>query len=192
VPTSPPQEQVGVQLLQVNTEPQEEDYVSEFTFLNVLEDFTFHQNVTRTGIPSSWILLDSQSTVSVFNNARLLSNIRPSPRKLRVLTNGGTQTSTQMGTVTNFGDIWYNEASLADILSMAAVRKVCRITMDTSGEAAMHVHRKDGSTMTFREYQSGLYYYNASHHTTYPKTKDNSADYLFLTTVAGNVVTACC
>jgi hypothetical protein len=50
----------------------------------------------------------------------------------------------------------------------------------------MHVNRKDGSTMTVREYQSGLYYYDASHHTTDPKTKDNSADYLFLTTVAGN------
>jgi hypothetical protein len=43
---------------------------------------------------------------------------------------------------------------------MAAVRKVCRITMDTSVDAAMNVHRKDGTIMKFKEYKSGLYYYN--------------------------------
>jgi hypothetical protein len=59
--------------------------------------------------------------------------------------------SSQVGTVKNFGDVWYNADSLANILSMAAVRKVCRITMDTSVEAAMNVHRKDGSIMKFRD-----------------------------------------
>jgi hypothetical protein len=65
-----------------------------------------------------------------------------------------------MGTVTNFGDVWFNEKSLANILSMAAVRKVCCITIDTSIEAIMRVHRKDGTVMTFKEYKSGPYYYN--------------------------------
>jgi hypothetical protein len=56
-----------------------------------------------------------------------------------------------LGTVKNFGDIWYNTDSLANILSMAAVRKVCHITMDTSVEAAMSVHQKDGTIMKFQE-----------------------------------------
>jgi hypothetical protein len=86
-----------------------------------------------------------------------------------------------MGTVTNFGDVWFNEDSLANILSMAAVRKVCRITMDTSIEAAMHVHQKDGTVMTFKEYKSGPYYYNTA-----PKQSNTTNAYLFLNTVAGN------
>jgi hypothetical protein len=98
-----------------------------------------------------------------------------------VHTNGGTQFSSKMGTVTNFGDVWFNEDSLANILSMAAVRKVCRITMDTSIEVAMHDHRKDGTVMTFKEYKSGLYYYNAD-----PKQSNTTNAYLFLNTVAGN------
>jgi hypothetical protein len=127
-------------------ETTDESYHSEFTFLNLQEqteenNFLFHQKDERYSIiPDTWILLDSQSTVSVFKNSKFLVNIRPSPNKLRVHTNGGTQFSSKMGTVTNFGDVWFNEDSLANILSMAAVRKVCRITMDTSIEAAMHVH----------------------------------------------------
>jgi hypothetical protein len=52
-----------------------------------------------------------------------------------------------MGTIRNFGDVWYNHNSLANILSMADVRKVCRITMDTSVKPAMTIHRRDGSQM---------------------------------------------
>jgi hypothetical protein len=45
---------------------------------------------------------------------------------------------------------------------MAEVSKVCRITMDTSVESAMHVHRADGTLMTFQEYNKlGLYFYDA-------------------------------
>ena len=144
-------------MLQSDHTTEEAPYLSEFTFLNVhdqteTDDFTFHQDDIRHSIiPDTWILLDSQSTVSVFNNRKLLSNIRPSKNALRVHTNGGTQISSQLGTVANFGDVWFNPASLANILSMAAVRKVCRITMDTSVEAAMNVHRKDGTNMKFKE-----------------------------------------
>jgi hypothetical protein len=103
-------------------------YQRDFTFLNLQEhtdkdDFPFHQRDKRYSIiPDTWILLDSQSTVSILKNSKFLSNIRLSLNKLRVHTNGGTQFSSQMGTITNFGDVWFNEESLANILSMAAVQ----------------------------------------------------------------------
>jgi hypothetical protein len=188
-------EQVGVQLLQMShgttTDDVEEVYFSEFSFLNIKakpDDFNFHQSDTSCDIiPNSWILLDSQSTVSVFKNREFLLNIRPSNSTLRVHTNGGVQTSSLQGTVKNFGDIWLNTDSLANILSMAAVRKVCRITMDTSVEAAMIVHRKDGSIMKFKEYKSGLYYYDAGKHkAATSNTSNTNEDYIFLITVAGS------
>ncbi len=137
-------------------------------------------------IPNTWVLLDSQSTVSVFKNRKLLTNIRNSTSKLRVHTNGGTQLSTQMGYVRNFGNVWYNPHSLANILSMAEVRKVCRITMDTSVEAAMHVHRKDGTIMKFEEYRSGLYFFDTQQKQPNNSTSPDYFDYLFLNTVANN------
>ena len=80
---------------------------------------------------------------------------------------------------------WYNTESLANILLMAAVRKVSRITMDTSIKVAMNVHRQDGTIMKFREYTSGLYYFDASAGNS-NDTSHTSTDYLFLNTVEGN------
>jgi hypothetical protein len=97
-----------------------------------------------------------------------------------------------VGTVRNFGDVWYNPDSLANILSMAEVRRVCRITMDTSVEASMDVHRRDGSIMKFREYQTGLYYYDTGQAEQSQQTTNVSSsneNYLFLNTVAENKAT---
>jgi len=52
------------------------------------EGFTFLQNDVmcslqdKAGILMSWILLDSQSTVDVFSNKKLLTNIRDSKQTL--------------------------------------------------------------------------------------------------------------
>ena len=132
------------------------------------------------GIHKDWILLDSQSTVSVFKNAAMLTNIRRSPHVLRALTNGGHQDSTLLGDFPNLGTVWYNNESLANILSLSEVSKVCRVTMDTGTEKAMCVHRLDGTVMKFIEHDSGLYVYSTNN------TNQTTAGYTLLSTVAGN------
>ena len=110
--------------------------------------FDFLQNVSLTQSPRSslitpnWILLDSESTIYTFCNKDLLTNICESPdgKILKVYTNGGSQESKKVGTLEGFGEVWYNPKSLANILSMAAVRKQFRITMDSSVDAAMIIH----------------------------------------------------
>ena len=173
-------------------------YLSEYSFMsNGLvennsydssndEHAVYKKDLRTKQIPSTWILLDSQSTVSVFKSTRFVKNIRTSNRTLRLHTNGGIQTSTKMATVNNFGDVWFNPNSLANILSMAEVRKQCRITMDTNVEAAMCVHKKNGEIMKFIEYETGLYYYDAKDHKFTSSNKHSSKDinaYLFLNTV---------
>ena len=64
-----------------------------------------------------------------------------------------------VGDFPNLGEVWFNRDSIANILSLADVRKVCRITMDMSAEPALLVHRLDGSIMKFLEHSSGLYIY---------------------------------
>jgi Zinc knuckle len=121
---------------------------------------TSSANDKYKGIPNSWILLDSQLNISVFNNKHMISNIRRSDDEVCAYTNGGTQTSTFVGDFHNLGTVWYNPDSIANILSLSEVRKHCKVTMDTSIEPALLVHRKDGSTMVFREHQDGLYVYD--------------------------------
>jgi len=150
-------------------------------------DFTFTSVVgsREMTIPKTWVLLDSQSTVSVFCNAKLLQNIRPCTILLVVLTNGGHQVSTQVGEVHNLGTVWYNPQSLANILLLAEVHCRYRITMDTVLEASICVHRSDRSIMKFREYKSGLYYHDTI--TTQPKPSSECINgYSFIVTIAGN------
>ena len=123
----------GVQMLQhtgICDEESEED--------NTNFCFSLQNNVRE--IDTNWILLDSESTVSIFRNGRLLKNIRESenPKGLRVYGNGGSQDAHLVGDLPGFGPVWYNPQSLANILLLAEVRKLCRVTMDTSLAAAMN------------------------------------------------------
>ena len=173
-----PKKQSEVQLLQAPA--------SDTNFAAAKPGFSFVQSGPATDIiPPTWVLLDSQSTASVFKNSHYLTNIRRSAHTLKVLTNGGPQYSSFIGEVRNFGTVWYNPQSIANILSLAAVRKVCRVTMDTAVEAALCVHRVDGTIMKFVEFSTGLYYFDPSQqqHIT---TNTTVTGYSFVTTVAGN------
>jgi len=132
----------------------------------------------NNGIDPNWILLDSQSTISVFKNPTMLTNIRKSERTLRAITNGGHQDSCMLGDFPNLGEVWYNSKSIANILSLADVRRVCRVTMDSSREPALHVHRLDGTVMKFIKHESGLYVYAP------PVSHSGPTDYTMLSTVA--------
>ena len=57
--------------------------------------------------------------------------------------------------------VWYNTSSLANILSLAAVRKLYRVTMDTVQGAAMHVHVPETNVISFAEMLNGIYCHNA-------------------------------
>ncbi len=83
------------------------------------------------------------------------------------------------------GDIKARTWLVANILSLAGVRKVCWVIMDTCDEPALHVHRLNGSIMKFVEHASGLCVYNSN------ATNDNITGYFMLSTVAQQKNYAC-
>ena len=182
-PTNEGRSNPAIQLLQLENDDIEDGYDgtedNNFTFNLTTEDVTISKK--HSMIDQDWILLDSESTVNIFSNRKFLRNIRQSDKErgLRVHSNGGHQDTHLVGDLPGFGTVWYNKHSLANILSLAAVRKRYKVTMNTDEEAAMVVHKKNGEQMKFLESSGGLYYYNA-------KTKAQVKNYSFINSVADN------
>lgn len=88
------------------------------------------------GIPDHFILLDSESTVSVFNNPHLVTDIRESAHPLILMGNGGgSQKITKVGIIPSFGEVWFSPESSANILALSDVRKTPSGTIYPSAQA---------------------------------------------------------
>jgi GMP synthase PP-ATPase subunit len=87
-----------------------------------------------------------------------------------------------VGDLPGFGQVWYNEDSLANILSLAELRKICRVTMDTSKAAEIVVYKHNGDKLKCIESGNGLYYYD----TEQSKARTTSSDYSFVSSVVDN------
>ena len=76
----------------------------------------------------------------------------------------------QVGSISGLSfPVWYNADSIANILSMSEVAQDRRLTMDTSLENAIWLHRDDGQILKFVECAGGLYAHdrtNSSHKVT--------------------------
>jgi hypothetical protein len=117
-----------------------------------------------TGIlDQALILLDSQSTVHVFDNKELLTDIKvhPEGKTLQVFTNGGHMDSQMVGC---FGDIhvWYNPNSIANILSLALIVDSFRVTLDSRVEHAFTLWLDDSAHIKFKKFNH-LFVYNWKH-----------------------------
>ena len=77
----------------------------------------------KAAIPKTWILLDSQSTVDVFSNPRLLTNIRDAKKSLTLYCNAGKAIITKKGDLRGYGTVWFFPDGIANILSLSNVKK---------------------------------------------------------------------
>jgi hypothetical protein len=137
------------------------------------------------GIPSHFVLLDSDSSISIFNNASMLDNIHGVNTPLALQSNGGGhQLMSPMGTVPNFGKVWYNPNSIPTFCHSA---KCIRPAASQWIAATM-----PPSTSTFwMGAESGLYLHDTSKgKTAYDSTTINDKEkvigYSHLQTVAEN------
>jgi hypothetical protein len=99
------------------------------------------------------VLLDNQSTVHLFANTELLSNIRPATHPIRVRGVGGVVSVDKVGDFGAFGEVYVSEASPANVLAFSAVRKQLRVSYDYDTDTFV-VHAPEG-VMQFSPHNAG-------------------------------------
>ena len=102
------------------------------------------------------ILLDSDSTDTVFCNPRYVKNIRNSKQVLTLNTNGGKMVSNQVCEVPHLGTHWFNKDSITNIISLDHMTDKFRVTLDSNEEKALLVHFPD-KIIKFHQMENGLY-----------------------------------
>ena len=159
--------QSGTTMLMAGIEDGEFDNEPNFTFVN-------HGVSCQMGedgrLPKTWILLDNQSTVDVFYNAELLTNIRIGNGSMDIHCNAGIASTNQVGELNGYGTVWYHPDGIANILSLSRVKEQgYRVVYDSEGGNHFKVIKSDGTIRTFSESKRGLYYLDTSN-----DSKDNS------------------
>jgi hypothetical protein len=128
-------------------------------------------------LPSSWILLDNQTTVDVFSNPQLLSKIWCSDTTMDIHCTAGVASTNMIGDLGNYCTVWYHPACIANILSLA---QVCahshHVSYDSTNGNTFKVEKGD-SVQLFQQSPKGLYFFD---------TKISKDACVFVSTVENN------
>lgn len=116
------------------------------------------QRKLRNALPTTWIILDSGSTVSIFSNKALLHDIYEAPAPLVVRCNAGTVKLTHRGYFGTYPTpVWYNPKGVANILSKYEVGRQFKMVYDNSKWDGYTVQVGD-QQVHFGASTAGLYY----------------------------------
>ena len=109
-------------------------------------------------INPNWLLLDSQSTVDLFHNASLLTNLRVVKETLKIHCNAGNMTTNMVGDFDGYGTVWYHKKAIANILSLYKVTTRFHVQFDSRTNNNFVVWRENESARYFEPSARGLYF----------------------------------
>jgi hypothetical protein len=116
------------------------------------------QQHTDGSIPGTWVILDSASTIDMFVNADLLTDIRHADPPLRIISNAGNVLVHQQATLPGYPfPVWYHPGGAANVLSLYNIQKCFKVSLTPSG---MTVRVTPQKVLQFVPSESGLYHFD--------------------------------
>ena len=73
--------------------------------------------------------------------------------------NGGSITTNKIGHPNNYGDVWFDERAITNILCLKNVKQKYRVTYDSSTNGVFTVH-KPGQLLHFVMHKDGMHYHD--------------------------------
>jgi hypothetical protein len=143
-----------------------------------------HCSFAQAGVDmKALILLDSDSTDTMFCNPEYVTNIREANYPLSISTNGRQLKSHKKCDIPHMDNVWHNENSITNITSLKHMTDKFQLTMDLKEELALLVHMPD-KIVKFKQFSNGLYAMNPNDKKSFEIKKK---PYQFLTTVKDNM-----
>jgi hypothetical protein len=106
------------------------------------------------------ILLDNETTSSIFANEDYVHDITNAKQQLDLETNGGTLTTNKEATVPGFWKkVWFDKDAITNIFAFHEMVQQYPVTYDSKKEDAFIVHISDVKKIKFIKAPNGLYYY---------------------------------
>ena len=104
------------------------------------------QNTTGRAVLLTWLLLDSQSTVDLIANAKILINIRKvrGEDAIRVHCNIGVKIMDRVDDLPGYVTVWYKPTGIANILSMLRSTKKFWVVFDSEGRNILGWYSRTG------------------------------------------------
>jgi hypothetical protein len=109
-------------------------------------------------IPANWMLLDNQSSIDLFCNAKLLTTIRRSDTRMNVRCNAGQRATNMVRDLPGYGTVWYDPNCIANILSLKRVADKYHVAFDSKHGGSFIVTKPDGTVFEFKQSARGLYF----------------------------------
>ena len=87
------------------------------------------------------LLLDSCSTVDLFCNKNLVTKIWKSKNSMTVKVNGGDLKTHKKSYVENYGEVWFDERAITNIMSLKNIKEKFRAAYDSDRDGTFTIHK---------------------------------------------------